>query len=95
MANDRALGGAIFGGSIIGIIIYAGLLYWWPLIILQVTAFLAVVVLLGILAWIGWTMATTPPPEPITDLPSGGEMGSTGSSAQETTGEKPSSAAKK
>jgi hypothetical protein len=25
------------------------------------------VVLLGILAWIGWTMATTPPPEPITD----------------------------
>ncbi len=95
MANDRALGGAIFGGSIIGIIIYAGLLYWWPLIILQVTAFLAVVVLLGILAWIGWTMATTPPPEPITDLSSGGEMSSTGSSAQETTGEKPSPAAKK
>lgn len=95
MANDRALGGAIFGGSIIGIIIYAGLLFWWPLIILQVTAFLAVVVLLGILAWIGWTMATTPPPEPITDLSSGGEMSPTGSSAQETTGEKPSSAAKK
>lgn len=96
MANDRALGGAIFGGSIIGIIIYAGLLFWWPLIILQVTAFLAVVVLLGILSWIGWTMATTPPPEPITDLSSGGEMRSpTGSSAQETTGEKPSSAAKK
>ena len=95
MANDRALGGAIFGGSIIGIIIYAGLLYWWPLIILQVTAFLAVVVLLGILAWIGWTMATTPPPEPITDLSSGGEMSSTGSSGQETTGDKPRSAAKK
>ncbi len=95
MANDRALGGAIFGGSIIGIIIYAGLLYWWPLIILQITAFLAVVVLLGILAWIGWTMATTPPPEPITDLSSGSEMSPTGSSSPESTGDKPGSSTKK
>ena len=94
MANDRALGGAIFGGSIIGIIIYAVLLYWWPLIILQITAFLAVVVLLGILAWIGWTMATTPPPEPITDVSTGGETSPTGSSSQESTGDKPSSAKK-
>ena len=36
---------------------------------LRVTAFLAVTLLLAILAWIGWTMATTPPPEPITDIP--------------------------
>ena len=71
MANDRVLGGGIFGGSIVGIIIYAFLLYWFPVIILQITAFLAIVVLLGILAWIGWTMATTPPPEPITDVSSG------------------------
>lgn len=69
MANDRTLGGAILGGSIIGIIIYGILLYWKPIIVLEVTAFLAVVVLLGILAWIGWTMATTPPPEPITEAP--------------------------
>ncbi len=95
MANDRALGGAIFGGSIIGIIIYAGLLYWWPLIILQITAFLAVVVLLGILAWIGWTMATTPPPEPITDLSSGSEMSPTGSPGPESMGDKPGSSTKK
>jgi predicted DNA-binding transcriptional regulator len=69
MANDRTLGGAILGGSIIGIIVYGILLYWKPIIVLEVTAFLAVVVLLGILAWIGWTMATTPPPEPITEAP--------------------------
>jgi len=67
MANDRALGGAILAGSVVGIIVYGLLLYWWPLRILEITAFVAVVVLLGILAWIGWTMATTPPPEPITD----------------------------
>lgn len=69
MANDRLIGGAIFGGSIVGIILYAVLLWFAWQITIQVTAFLAVALLLGILAWIGYTMATTPPPEPITDIP--------------------------
>lgn len=69
MANDRAVGGAILGGSVLGIIVYLFLIVYWPLIVLEVTAFLAVFVLLAILAWIGYTMATTPPPEPITDIP--------------------------
>jgi predicted DNA-binding transcriptional regulator len=73
MANDRAIGGGIFGGSILGIIVYGLLIYYWPIQVLEVTAFLAVLLLLAILAWIGYTMATTPPPEPITDIP---EMGS-------------------
>lgn len=68
MANDRALGGAILGGSIAGIIVYGVLLYFWATIILEITAFLGVVVLLGILGWIGWTMATTPPPEPMPEM---------------------------
>jgi predicted DNA-binding transcriptional regulator len=67
MANDRTLGGGILAGSIVGIIVYGVLLYLRPLLLLEITALLAVVVLLGILAWIGWTMATTPPPEPITE----------------------------
>jgi predicted DNA-binding transcriptional regulator len=69
MANDRAIGGGILVGSVVGIIIYGLLIYWWPLLVLEITAFLAVLVLLAILAWIGYTMATTPPPEPITDIP--------------------------
>jgi len=69
MANDRAIGGAILVGSVLGIIVYGLLIYWWPLQVLEITAFLAVLVLLAILAWIGYTMATTPPPEPITDIP--------------------------
>jgi len=69
MANDRAIGGGILIGSILGIIIYGLLIYWWPLQVLEITAFVAVLVLLAILAWIGYTMATTPPPEPITDIP--------------------------
>ena len=69
MANDRAIRGALLRGSIIGIIVYGLLLFNWPLAVLEITAFLAVLVLLAILAWIGYTMATTPPPEPITDIP--------------------------
>lgn len=69
MANDRAIGGAILGGSILGIIVYGLLIWYWPLAVLEITAFVAVLVLLAILAWIGYTMATTPPPEPITDIP--------------------------
>jgi threonine/homoserine/homoserine lactone efflux protein len=73
MANDRALGGVILLGSIIGIIVYGVLLYYFATLILEITAFLGVVVLLGILGWIGWTMATTPPPEPMPEM-----TGSTG-----------------
>ena len=69
MANDRAIGGAILGGSVVGVIVYGLLVYYWPLLVLQITAFVAVFILLGILGWIGYTMATTPPPEPITDIP--------------------------
>jgi predicted DNA-binding transcriptional regulator len=69
MANDRVIGGAIFGGSILGIVVYGLLIYYFSLLILVLTAFIAVLVLLAILAWIGYTMATTPPPEPITDIP--------------------------
>jgi len=71
---------------VLGIIIYAALLWVFPAATLEVTAFLAVALLLGILAWIGYTMATTPPPEPITDL--GGspdaKMGQEPSTSKET-----------
>jgi predicted DNA-binding transcriptional regulator len=35
---------------------------------LQLTGFIAVGAVLGILAWIGYTLATTPPPKPIEDV---------------------------
>lgn len=66
----------MFLGSVAGILIYGYLLvtpYWT--FVLQITAFVAVAVILGILAWIGWTMATTPPPAPmeaeVPPIPSG------------------------
>jgi predicted DNA-binding transcriptional regulator len=59
------MGVAILVGSVAGIIVYAWLLYTYAIVTLQVTAFLAVAAVMTILAWIGWTMATTPPLEPI------------------------------
>jgi predicted DNA-binding transcriptional regulator len=65
MNKDQAAGVAILVGSVAGIIVYAWLLCSFTIIMLQLTAFLAVAAVLVILAWIGWTMATTPPLEPI------------------------------
>jgi len=82
------LGGAILLGSIAGIIVYGTLLYFWPILILEITAFLGVVVLLVILGWIGWTMATTPTPEPLAETPPA-STGAKGSAS----GEKPANPA--
>ena len=68
LANDRVLGGGILAASILGIVLYGVLLFYFSLFMLELTAMLAVLVLLGILAWIGWTMATTHPPEPMPDM---------------------------
>jgi len=38
--------------------------YW----LVAVPVFIAFIAVLGIGAWIGWTMATTPPPKPIEEL---------------------------
>lgn len=62
MNKDQAIGTVILVASIIGLIMYAWLLYAFSVVVLQITAFLAVAAVLVILAWIGWTMATTPPP---------------------------------
>ncbi|MCP8312790.1 MAG: transcriptional regulator [archaeon] len=69
MEKDQAIGAIILIASILGIIIYGWLLFFFgaqiSLLVLQITVFIAAVAILAILAWIGWTMATTPPPKPI------------------------------
>jgi len=59
------IGAIILAGSIVGVVVYGWLLFSYSVLVLQVTAFLAVATMLGIAAWIGWTMATTPPPAPL------------------------------
>ena len=65
MHKDRLIGASVLVASVFGIFLYGWLIFTFPIIVLQLTAFIAVAAMLGILAWIGWTMATTPPPEPI------------------------------
>lgn len=65
MSKDQVYGVVIFLISVVGIILYGWFVYSWPLITLQITAFLAVALILAIAAWIGYTMATTPPPAPL------------------------------
>ena len=64
MNKDQGIGAFILVASIIGVIVYAWLIYAFTILVLQITAFVAVAGMLGIAAWIGWTMATTPPPAP-------------------------------
>jgi hypothetical protein len=61
MNKDQGIGAVILARSIIGVVVYGWLLYAYALVLLQITAFVAVAAVLVIAAWIGWTMATTPP----------------------------------
>jgi len=69
MNKDQAIGTVILVGTVIGVMLYAWLLYAFAIVVLQITAFIAVGAVLVILAWIGWTMATTPPPAPLEPEP--------------------------
>jgi predicted DNA-binding transcriptional regulator len=63
MTNDKTIGGIITVGSLAAIIVYFWLLFMSPYswLTIQVSAFLAVGIILLIIAWIGYTLATTPP----------------------------------
>jgi len=70
MGRDQVLGFTILLVSLVGIVVYSWLLFFtnWDLIILKLTAFVAVTGLLALIAWIGYTLATTPPPKPIEEI---------------------------
>jgi hypothetical protein len=51
--------------SIIGLSLSAGAVQFW---VIAVPVFVAFVAIMFIGAWIGWTMATTPPPKPIEEI---------------------------
>jgi hypothetical protein len=78
-SKDQLIGGIIFVACvIIGILYTLGLFYFgnpftgagWPIYIwlIAIPVFLAFIAIMAIGAWIGWTMATTPPPKPIEEI---------------------------
>jgi predicted DNA-binding transcriptional regulator len=84
MSKDQAIGGAIFAVCIIVAIIYLVALFGYEQLIqpwlnvgsfevvrywlIAVPVLVAFIAILFIGAWIGWTMATTPPPKPIEEI---------------------------
>jgi predicted DNA-binding transcriptional regulator len=89
MAKDRAVGAALVVGAVLGVIIYGFLMFYngnIALLVLKITAFVAVAAILVILGWIGYVMATTPPPMPLEPEPS--QSGSSATEQKVSTAEK-------
>jgi predicted DNA-binding transcriptional regulator len=73
MNKDQFIGAALMTASLIVIIAYVWLVFFPPLtgadiFMLKLTGTVAVAGVFGILAWIGYTLATTPPPKPIEEI---------------------------
>ena len=72
MTKDQIVGLALLIASLAGIAIYTYLVFlapqWIQTLTLKLTAFAAVGAVLLIVAWIGYTLATTPPPKPIEEI---------------------------
>ncbi len=78
MAKDKAVGAALIVVSIAVIVVYLWLVFFPPpltvagtpidIFMLKLTGAIAVVGVFGILAWIGYTLATTPPPKPLKEI---------------------------
>ena len=56
--------------SVAVIVTYGWIVFFteWSLLLLQITGFIAVLGVFGIPAWIGYRLATTPPPKPIEEI---------------------------
>jgi len=72
MNKDAVIGVGILATSVIVIAVYLWLIFLPPLagvdlLVLKITGSVAVAAVFGILAWIGYTLATTPP-KPIEEI---------------------------
>ena len=73
MNRDQVLGSALLVASAIIIVAYIWLVFFPPLagadiFLLKLTGSAAAIGVFAILGWIGYTLATTPPPKPIEEI---------------------------
>jgi predicted DNA-binding transcriptional regulator len=70
VGRDQAIGILLLFFGVTGIVIYGWLVFLsqWSMLVLQLTGFAAVAAVLVIVSWIGYTLATTPPPKPIEEI---------------------------
>jgi predicted DNA-binding transcriptional regulator len=68
--KDQGIGWTLAVVSVMVIILYAWGVFatTYDILLLKLTGFIAVAGVFGILAWIGYTLATTPPPKPIEEI---------------------------
>jgi len=75
MSKDQAIGLLIFLTCVTIAVLYCVGLFWPALEgfrfwIIAIPVFIGFTAIMAIGAWIGWTMATTPPPKPIEEITS-------------------------
>jgi predicted DNA-binding transcriptional regulator len=79
MNRDKVIGGGLLALSIVVIAVYLWLVFFPPpnilvgmdrldIFMLKLTGAVAVVAVFAIVGWIGYTLATTPPPKPIEEI---------------------------
>ena len=71
VSKDQTIGWLIFLACVVVAIGYLAALAVYPALqfwLIAIPVVLAFLLVLGIGAWIGWTMATTPPPKPIEEI---------------------------
>jgi len=70
LVSDKVIGFGLTALSVVAVIAYGYLLFASPYsaVVLKLTVFLAVAVFFGILAWIGYTLATSPSPKTIKEI---------------------------
>ena len=83
MSKDQVIGGAITAVCVVVALLYVVLLFFYPNIqssinigsnadvrfwVIAAPVAIAFIAILGIGSWIGYTMATTPPPKPIEEI---------------------------
>ncbi|HDI74546.1 MAG: transcriptional regulator [Thermoprotei archaeon] len=72
MTKDRAIGVLLLLVSVAVMILYGWGLFlaeeWVSEFLIKITALIAVYAVFGILAWIGYTLATTPPPPSLEEV---------------------------
>uniref|UniRef100_A0A7C2VD34 Transcriptional regulator n=1 Tax=Ignisphaera aggregans TaxID=334771 RepID=A0A7C2VD34_9CREN len=73
MARDQAIGIGLMVGALVLIAVITYLLFFPPtkdidVLTMKIIMEVAVIALAGIVGWIGYTLATTPPPKPIEEI---------------------------
>ncbi len=73
MSRDQVIGASLMVVSAAVVIVYLWLLFFpfaagIDILVLKLTGAIGVAGVFGILAWIGYTLATTPPPKPIEEI---------------------------